>query len=139
MNSKQFAWLYMIENGMAGQEPAYYGGYDFIDKAAKDCPGEVYSFSDPKSGKVRDLYLSQIKAIGVDWKRTESPRNENFTIFEGTFCDASSKECLTGEIILNNGVKQSWCADNIEVTNVFDMMAELDAAKSRASELFGVV
>jgi hypothetical protein len=31
MDSNQFAWLYLVEHGVAGCEHSYYGGFKVID------------------------------------------------------------------------------------------------------------
>lgn len=132
MNSAQFAWLYLIQNGMAGVEPAYYGGYDIVDKRLTP---EKKDYGD--YGKFNSKYLHEIKTYGVNWAKTNSPRSDMVSQFEGTFCDSSEKEYLFGELVLNNGTKQSWCGESIEVTNVFDMMAEVHNAPDAFKEIFG--
>jgi len=133
MKSKQFALIYLIENGVAGVKPSYYGGYvpvgqPKVDKC--DCSGKWITVR-------RELYLHNIKTIGVNWDKTKAPENGDYSIFVGTECDSESRENLTGTLYLNDGTKQEWTADAIEVTNVFDMMERVSEATAIFNEIFG--
>ena len=57
--------------------------------------------------------------------------------FTDTFHEPDRKEVLTGELVLNNGLRQTWTADAVEVTNVFEMMAQVHSGALRYAELFG--
>lgn len=131
MNSKQFAWLYLVEHGTAGIEPSYYGGYSIKDARLKN---EGLPWGDWKTFNKR--YLQEIKIYGVDWDKTKAPISTMVSEFEGTFHDSSEKEYLFGEITLNGGLIQSWCGEAIEVTNVFDMMATISNSKHNFEEIF---
>lgn len=134
MNSKQFAWLYLIENGVAGHSHSYYGGYDLVDKRlASVLKSSNYGNLEPAA----EFYKKEIKTYGVNWNKTASPDTETVSEFNGTFAEDSRYiEKLTGTLVLNNGTKQSWIADALEVTNVFDMMAQVDNANNRFKEIF---
>lgn len=130
MNSSQFAWLYLVEHGQAGVEHSYYSGYRLKDERMKHLYGSW------NNTQIKNHYLKEIKDIGVNWNKTKAPISELKSEFEGTFNDSSEKEYLTGTIILNNGMKQSWIAENIEITNVFNMMAAIENSKSKFKEYF---
>jgi hypothetical protein len=40
-------------------------------------------------------------------------------------------------LVLNDGTKQTWCAEALEVSNVFEMMATVADAQARFEALFG--
>lgn len=134
MNSKQFAWLYLIENGAAGVTNSYYGGYNLADERMDS----VFKRFDCESYEaVKQIYLKEIKEVGVNWSKTNSPESNLVSQFAGTFSEPDQNEMLTGKIVLNNGVTQTWLADAIEVTNVFEMMAAVSEAPDRYSKIFG--
>ena len=130
MNAKQFAWLYLIENGFTGVRPSYYGGWDLLNSNS----ASIYPVQNMFD--MRDQAKTKIKGTGVDWSKTRAPESDSQDIFQGTFCDNKSKEFLTGKLVLKNGETQEWWAEAIDITNVFEMMAEADAAVHRAMELF---
>lgn len=130
MDAKQFAWLYLIENGYAGVEPSYYGGWDLINSNS----ASVYSID--KMFSLKEEFLKKIREVGVNWDKTLEPESDSVCTFQGTFCDSKQKEYLTGKLVLKNGESVVWYADAIEITNVFQMMAEVDVATHRAMELF---
>jgi hypothetical protein len=134
MNSKQFAWLYLVSNGIAGARHAYYGGYDQVDKSL---PEIGYDYG--KLEEYKKIYLAQIKAHGVNWNKTQAPETDTHSIFNGTFADSGEEEHLEGVLVLNNGAKQNWIAEALEVKNVFDMMAVVHEAPEKFKQLFGEV
>lgn len=130
MNATQFAWLYLVENGMAGVERSYYGGLDIKDKRMKSKQFEC--------GKgFRNEYMAEIQEHGVNWGKTISPISNIISQFQGTFRDSSLEEILEGTLVLNNGVTQSWFADAIPVMNVFEMMANVSSGETKFKEIFG--
>ena len=135
MNSKQFAWLYLVENGVSGLTRSYYGGFE----SSKD--PEIHTLDQYKfdfMDKVKEINFKKIKrAGGVNWDRTQAPDSGWRSEFQGTFADSLRVETLEGTLVLKNGQTMEWEGDNIEVRNVFDMMAEVDAAKERFAEIFG--
>jgi hypothetical protein len=119
-----------VENGYEGVEPSYYGGWDAIDKSEK-------YFDAITITKRQNSALAEIKRFGVNWSKTEAPSSNMRSQFEGTFADASHKEFLEGELVLNSGKKQFWCAEALKVENVFDMMARVHEAPAEFKRVFG--
>lgn len=136
MKSKQFAWIYLIEHGLAGHKPSYYGGFDVEDNRLKG-KTKVYSLEDNTTELARKLYLTEIKAYGVNWDKTEAPRSNSVSRFNGTFAEESEEEYLEGVLVLNSGTKQTWVAEALEVKNVFDMMEQASEAEKKFKEIFG--
>lgn len=130
MDSKQFAWLYLVENGYSGVVPSYYGGWDSFDQNHR----KYYDYRELK--KEAAAALKQIHRVGVDWERTEAPTSNMRSQFEGTFADASSKEYLEGDLVLKDSTVQHWCAEALNVTNVFDMMAAVHQAADKFKRAF---
>lgn len=131
MNSKQFAWLYLVMNGYAGQKPSFYGGSDLVDGRAKNIKCGSWD-----SSPIRESYMKEISTIGVNWEKTNAPSNEMYDIFTDTFHDPKSKEFITGELVLNNGLCQTWYSEALEVTNVFDMMAKVEEYTAKYYTIF---
>jgi hypothetical protein len=131
MNAKQYAWIYMIDNGHANMTPSYYGGWDYIDdKGSVDTRGRVVDFN--------AKYANQIREIGVDWDATQSPNGRSYSTFEGTFADPGSTEYLEGTLVLKNGSQQRWIAEPL-VTTAFEMMANIEKLQSKFKDLVGAV
>jgi len=138
MNAKQFAWWYLIENGVAGREPSFYGGWDLL-------PGVAVKFSRVKDASfpekddiVRKTYLKDIIKIGVDWNKTESPESDLVQSFAGTMADACDyRESIKGTLVLKNESKQQWCSETIQVTSVFEMMTMVPHIQEKFAKLFG--
>jgi hypothetical protein len=132
MDAKQFAWLYLVQHGQAGVKKEYYGGHKICDSGAKSIPCPEYGNFEP----IKQVYLKQIKAYGVNWQRTAPPTSESIYIFNGTFADNSEEEALTGILTLSNGTTQTWTAEALEVSNVFEMMALAHEAEVKFKEIF---
>lgn len=132
MDSKQFAWMYLIEHGTAGGKPSYYGGVEIKDKQAKTIKGDYFKVHE----NIKKEYLKEIKRVGVDWQKTAAPVNDSLNMFTGTFSEPEKREYIWGELVLNNRTVQTWSVDALEVTNVFDMMAEVDEVKKRFKCIF---
>lgn len=130
MDSKQFAWLYLVENGYEGVFPSYDGGWDPVDRSRR----KTYDYRELQ--KQTGAALKQIHDVGVDWKKTEAPASNMRSQFEGTFADSSQKEYLEGRLILRDGTAQQWCAEGLKVTNVFDMMATVHQADFNFKRVF---
>jgi hypothetical protein len=138
MNAKHFAWVYLINHGMAGEEPSYYGGTEFHESF----DFERYSISSRhdlynNKGILRQKFVDEFRSIGVDWKNTKSPSSSLYSEFEGTFHDSTEKEYLTGELVLNDGSKQFWAAKALEVQNVFAMMESVSEGPEAFNKIFG--
>ena len=136
MDSKQFAWTYVVTHGRAGMKPSYYGGMDIADSRIS----LVFQNAGTFKGfiKVNEVYMGELKTIGVDWNKTEAPESHTYGQFTDTFHDPDQVECLRGVLVLKNGLTQSWYADSIEVTNVFDMMEQVANGQTKFYEIFGV-
>lgn len=136
MNAKKFAWVYLIKNGYAGCKLDYYGGWELIDEQAK----AIFA-SDPLSfnvyTRINEHYIKQIAIHGVNWEKTKEPESDITYEFNGTFNDPSKTEIINGKLVLNNGIVQSWAAPNIEVANVFEMMANIDESIKQFKIIFG--
>lgn len=138
MNATQFAWLYLIKNGFAGVQHSYYGGY----KVDKNEPFNEEMFNKYDGSwswfiKAKDDYIDLIKKIGVNWKKTKAPESSSVSKFQGTFADSKEVEMLEGTLVLKNGQRIEWIADAIEVTSVFEMMANAANGQVEYNELFG--
>lgn len=132
MNAEQFAWAYLVKNGYGGFEPSYYGGFDVIDtklpaKIKTDWDGVI---------NAKPLYLDAIKKVGVNWNKTKAPKSTFQSQFNGTFADASLVEFITGTLVLNNGYEQIWYAPALEVSNVFEMMANTSELQDFFNKMF---
>lgn len=128
MDAKKFAWTYLVEHGFGGVKPSYYGGWDIVDTAMKK---RGFSYT-----KIHEKYLNEINKVGVDWDKTNAPSSDSVSEFQGTFCDATLKEVIRGNLVLNDGTVQVWYADAISVSNVFEMMARADVAKEKFHRFF---
>lgn len=137
MNSKQFAWLYVVENGIAGKKPSFYGGYKYDEETRVRFPNvDKNSWIYPPDTTVHDTFIKDLKTIGVDWEKTKPPTSSFVSEFNGTFNEASTKEYLEGIIILKDGSKQNWIADKLEVSNAFDMMEQVSEAGLKYEKIF---
>lgn len=142
MDAKQFAWLYLVENGYANCRPSYYGGWDEVDPD-DDTPWYARKRAVSLSAYGKDFDARQtnalkiVKEVGVDWNKTQAPRSDMVSQFTDTFHDPDEKEFLEGTLVLKNGKKQFWCGEALQVTNVFDMMAAVHEAPDRFKEVFG--
>jgi hypothetical protein len=136
MNAKQFAWLYLIENGTAGLCKSFYGGYEPADIRMREAFSQL-GWDDTYRNPFRKQYLDEIKQHGVNWGETQSPKSDMVSEFQGTFCDATQKEMLVGTLKLYGGIEQTWTAEALEVANVFEMMAQVHMAPMKFYEIFG--
>ena len=118
--------------------PPTTGGEKFTDATSLRLPNSTRdSFSEKDRSSVRRVFLKELKDPGVDWSKTCSPESRGFERFRGTFTDSETEDVLLGVLVLNNGIKQEWYGKNIEVKNVFDMMASVQKAEERFNEIFG--
>jgi hypothetical protein len=135
MNAKYFAWFYLIEKGAAGSRYSYYGGMDLQDERLKEF-FKGHCFTPQERNEV---YLNEIRTIGIDWDKTDAPSNGSHSVFQGTFCDAGTSEHIEGTLVLKDGLKQTWVAEALQVNNVFKLMADTRSFEERMIELFGNV
>lgn len=136
MNSTQFAWLYLIEHGRGGASHNYYGGYNYDPKLTKSIP-DFSEWDVKKVEQLQSMLRDKIKQIGVDWKKTVEPSSDLVSEFNGTFADSSHTEILTGTLVLRNGERINWLAKALEVTNVFEMMAQVSESPAKYESVFG--
>lgn len=132
MDAKQFGWLYLIENGMAGVEKCFYGGTEVVDKQAR---GIKCAWGDNEP--IRKVYLANIRAKGVNWIETLEPQSDMISQFTDTFHDATQEEIIKGTLVLYGGEKQTWFADAMPVQNIFKLLASASSADTRFIEIFG--
>lgn len=142
MNSKMFAWLYLVKHGQCGTH-SYYGGFDYdgtvIDRMQKVLLGEwKYDMWGMRSHeKIRTFALGEIKMYGVDWDKSEDPQSDYASQFVGTDAPSERKEVLRGRLVLKNGYTQFWEAEDVLGENVFTMMAEIHNTVDEFQEIFG--
>jgi hypothetical protein len=137
MDAKQFGWLYMIENGHAGCKHNYYGGWDVIPGVLDqyDIKRNKYNGFDPQ--ELRTKMIEEVRRVGVNWKKTGDVQSDRVHEFSDTFHDPDTREILTGTLVLLDGTRQEWVANAVEVTNVFEMMAQIHSAAGRFESVFG--
>jgi hypothetical protein len=136
MNAKQFAWTYLINNGKAGLAPSYYGGVELTKSGEKSLGKTRWGMSQEDISKIRDDHFKNIRTIGVDWDKTNSPTSDKISSFEGTFADASIHEYLVGSIVLSDGSIQEWYSDPVKVVNVFDAIDLKDEYEEKFHKIF---
>ena len=91
MNTKQMMWKFLIENGHVS-ERCYYGS----------------SHDDVTTRSWREgVKLAQWGDL-IDWSKTGEVKDDSYSTFEGTFCDAGSVEVMEGTMVLLNGKKLRW-------------------------------
>lgn len=129
MDAKQFAWMYLINEGRANVEPSYYGGYEAIDK-------NVPSVKKDYVNSFNDTFLKMIKNVGINWDKTRSPAANTFSLFSDTFHDPDEKEFLVGKLVLKDGYVQNWVGEP-PVSSIFEMMANIDRYKADFKTLCG--
>lgn len=134
MDAKQFAWVYLLENGIAGFERSYYGGLELIDKRLTPMVKHTFLDMDDLDAS-KDFYLKEIKEYGINWDKTVAPISNMISEFVDSFSDAKETEYLKGTLVLANGAKQYWTAEKLEISNIFDMMASIDEFKEKAVKL----
>jgi hypothetical protein len=135
MKAKQFAWTHVLTNGKMNMHPAYYGGWNHIDKSYNQ--GLSYRESGTKQKNDIQAFLLELKTVGVDWNKTDDIQSETYSEFAGTFCDARDAVYLEGWITLKNGTKAFWCAENIDASDVFGMMENASTLIEKYTEIFG--
>lgn len=135
MNRKQFAYLYIFENGIVGMRPSYYGGYESIDKNVNRrdyCGGNMI---DP----LITAALSKIREVGIDWDASEDPYYDTISQFVGTDDPSEYIGYIWGKLVLKDGTAQQWLAqfDADGRADVFQLMADVATAPQRLEKLTG--
>jgi len=132
MKAKQFAWTHVISKGKMNMRPAYYGGWEMVEKIPTG------RYDDPKQQEKQKQFLDDIKKYGVNWDKTDNIQSETYSEFAGTFAESQdSSVYLEGWITLKNGAKAFWCAENIDASDVFGMMENMSALNEKYTEIFG--
>jgi hypothetical protein len=124
MNAKQFAWMYLLKFGQYNVKPSYYGGYE-VHNGGRMSPSPTYD----QMVISKKVAIGDLREFGVDWERTKAPSSDYYYEFQGTFCDASQTEYLSGTIFLKDGSEQFWCGEP-PIDNVFAMMENIDIFKT---------
>lgn len=136
LTAKQFAWYYLVTKGDEGVVPSYYGGLDPYYENFEDRLNNKHKILN--STKQTNEALKDILTYGVDWKKTTPPRSDSTEYFNGTFAESSLiKETLSGDLYLNNGTKQHWFGEGLDISNVFEIMANIEKTKSNFETIFG--
>ena len=146
MNAKQFAWAYLIKNGIAFLEESYYGGYILSDKAHDAHEDGFITDADMKFfeenqwlrltnsiNHFNSLTLEFIRWFAIDWEKTGNVESDFTSEFNGTFSKPTQKEKLVGTLILKNGIQINYTAEPI-INDVFEQMAKIDELKTFFAE-----
>lgn len=133
MDAKQFAWLYLVENGYANCKHNYYGGWELITSPKEG----LRSYCTEEFRAIQKQFRKDILTKGVDWKKTSNVVSDYVSEFADTFSDPRRVEVLSGILVLRDGTRQKWDSEALAVTNVFEMMAEVADAKKRFPKVFG--
>lgn len=87
-------WAFMLENGkVTNGEWSYYG--DSYENTSD-------TFDWREDQKLMKVLHSAVKSCGVDWEKTSIPDYECHSSFAGTDCQSDERECLLGNIVLND-------------------------------------
>lgn len=135
LTAKQFAWTYLILNGQAGVKPGYFGGTELANPRVEHLYGR--QSLDGEDRKIRQHFLKEIRSSGVNWERTKEPFSNQISVFSDTNSPCDIKEVLVGELVLNNGLCQTWSSEPLCTSNAFELMAEVDRLKSQFVDIFG--
>lgn len=103
MNATKIMWAFLLNYGHAGT-PSFYGGWE----GDEDAP----------------TYDEMIR-IGIDWKKTREPESDKYSSFQGTFCEASYEEMLTGKLHLKNGKNYIWSSTNCSLSDFMSYIKDL--------------
>lgn len=127
LTSKQFVWAMLITDGelTTGKWDFYGGGFEQPDYFKS-----IHWADDQKRTDLKNKIFSDIENIGIDWAQTEEPQPKVVSCFEGTFHPASSKEILSGTLVLKNGDEYCFGGefDISSILTVFNNIGEIEAA-----------
>lgn len=130
MDSIKFVWAYMIENGFVTVgEWDYYGGSWYA------ADGYDWRARDANMNKLR----ADVKKIGIDWDKTETPQSTDEVGFTDTESPGSKAETLIGNLVLKNG-KQYLIGVNDAAerfTSYVRELAELAEDRQRVKDILG--
>lgn len=102
MNATKIMWAFLLNYGRAGT-PSFYGGVEGADSPSYE----------------------EICRIGIDWKETREPESDKYILFQGTFCEPSYEEMLTGKLHLKNGKKYVWSSTNCSLSDFMHYIEKL--------------
>jgi hypothetical protein len=84
-------WKFLIENGSVSERDYYGGGCD-----------------DVATEKWREYVQLPSWIDLIDWDKTGDIKDDSYSTFEGTFCDAGSVEVMEGTMVCLNGEELRW-------------------------------
>ena len=121
LTAKQYAWAYLLSRGNAGVKYSYYGGFNITD----DRYDSRSWVNEGKLKRIREDYLNMIKMFGIDWDKTHAPHSDSINLFNGTFADDQIvKEVIEGALVLKNGFRQEWIAEQVDIMEVFELLSD---------------
>lgn len=103
---KKTVWAYMVENGIVTEDKwdswnVYGANYTY-----PPAPGLRNGYHSGRAQKYWDTLLQDsIRLIGIDWDKTQPPRSDTRSQFEGTEADNSRVETLIGDLYFKDGSK----------------------------------
>ena len=115
-------------------EPSYHGGYDPVGEP----PVDNFDYKDQWRANRHNSFVAKLHEVGVDWEKTIAPESDFYFEFTDTYHDSKKTEYLKGTLVLKDGTEQFWIAEQIEVTNVFGMMAMVSEAPEKFKVVFGI-
>ncbi len=105
MDADSLAWAYLLREGCVYNKWEFYGGrYDEMPRKTAEC-------------------LKGIGEVGIDWNKTEGPRDNMESEFQDTFSDPVYVKTMTGILVLRDGRKFKWGCNWEEPRNVFEVVA----------------
>lgn len=105
-NAKNLAWAYLIKYGYVCDDWNYYGGrYELVRGETEKC-------------------LNDMLSNGIDWKKTDEPKDDRESEFMDTFSEPLTVDVLYGEIVLLNGHKYKWGCKFERPGNIFQIVEE---------------
>jgi hypothetical protein len=134
LTSKQFAWLFLVKNGNFGLTRGYYGGWE----AHHTYKGTVVGYYQPGvMERHNDTARGVIAKTGVDWEKSQAPRSDKRSEFNGTDAESSYTEILKGELVLKDGTTQYWESEALKVEDAFALMEAVQNSADEFDEYFG--
>jgi hypothetical protein len=111
-NADKFSWKVLLEKGHVTTGWSFYGcGFNNDRKATEKAHREI-------------------KQVGIDWKKTQPVYEDTEQSFAGTFADACDfTTVIAGTLVLNNGNRYTWGADDISIHDISKILIETLADK----------
>lgn len=113
----------------------YGGSYDYPPK-----PGSKDHYSSGPSQKYwENLLQDNIHKVGIDWDKTQMPKSNRESQFEGTFTENSPAETLLGDLHFYDGSKLTIGVGHAEqrFAGYAQALASLMHDKERVKKIFG--